>query len=482
MTRGMPSKIQQKLEDRLFSWKEKAVYRNQKIHSLQKQLKEVQQSRDKWKSKYKDSKDYQQSLIQNMGFVNKTERVKNHCYDLFMINLCLQIKQAGNLSLRSCQAVLLVIVNLFSLPLKVPCINTIRNWEHKQGYYRLGQQSDGQTKYALIVDESYFIGQQSLLLLLGVDLSNYHFESSLCFEDVELLGLGIGPAWTGDRIEEEIQKIQERNYELVYCCSDGANNISKALISRDLKRVPDCTHYLSKLVEREYKTTEVFQRFIQNYALTNRKNYMSKDSEICPPKLKGNSRFLNLYSFSKWATQNLSLVLSLSKLDRSEKQDRIYGKLKWLFDYKELVEQFELLTDLIESIFEIIKPNGLSPETINQVRQIINQESCPLFFRKGVEDYLDQASELLKEYEQVVCCSDIIESHFGKFKNKQRMNPEKAITMNCLSIANYGKTMESKELKEAFEKIRIIDLKKWQEQNKLKTRIAKKNELYKNVG
>jgi len=129
-----------------------------------------------------------------------------------------------------------------------------------------------------------------------------------------------------------------------------------------------------------------------------------------------------------------------------------------------------------------IKRNGLSAETTNKVRQIINQESCPVFFKKGVEAYLNEASVLLKEYEQIICCSDIIESHFGKFKNKQRMNPEKAITMNCLSIANYGKTMESKEIKEAFEKIKIVDLQKWKEEKKLKTRISKKNELYKNVG
>jgi len=290
MTGGIPSKVQQKLEKRLISWKEKAVYRNQKIYSLQKQLKETQQSRDRWKSKYNNEKklcqDYQSSVKQNMGFVNKTEKVKNHHYDLFTINLCLQIKQAGNLSLRSCQAVLLVIMNLFSLPSKVPCINTIRNWEFKQGYYRLVQQSDGRTEYALIVDESYFIGQQSMLLLLGINLSDYNFDSALCFQDIELLGLGIGPAWTGDRIEKEIHKIQQRNYKVV------------------------------------------------DYALTNRKNYMSKDSEICPPKLKGNSRFLNLYNFSKWAKQNLTFVLALSKLDRSNKQDRIYTKLKWLVGYQ----------------------------------------------------------------------------------------------------------------------------------------------------
>ena len=457
MTEGTRLKVQQKLENRLLSWKDKAVSRNHQINSLKKRLAETQESRDNWKSKYKSEqilRKHSEAMLKNNNLINEySESVKYHHYDLFLINLCLQIKQAGNLSLRSCQAVLLVIMNIFGLPFKVPCINTIRNWEHKQGYYRLALQDDGESEYVLIIDESYFIGQQTLLLILGVNLSEYEFGHSIGFQDVDLLGLAAGPAWTGERIGVEIQKIVDRNYQISYCCSDGANNISKALTICDLKRVPDCTHYLSKVVEREYKNTEIYKSFIEKYALTNRQNYMSKDSEICPPKLKGNSRFLNLYSFSNWAKQNLNLVGQLANLQRTEKQERIYGKLKWLLDYKDFINQLSKIGALMKIIFEELKANGISQSSIKKVQKIIRDKSIPRFFSKGVEQYLGLASIHLKENEEMICCSDIIESHFGKFKNKQRQNPEKSITIDCLTIANYGKPMNKQELKQAMEKV-----------------------------
>lgn len=88
---------------------------------------------------------------------------------------------------------------------------------------------------------------------------------------------------------------------------------------------------------------------------------------------------------------------------------------------------------------------------------------------KPIRVYLENHKEWLVEYKQVICCSDIIESSFGKFKNEQDRNLCKVVTIGCLKIANYQGKGDKKILKEARENTKIIDLNKWKEENELMT-------------
>jgi len=472
---------------RIANWKNKAVNRNKTITALKKQLDETRESRDSWKSKYKQSQLQCQAYKKELSDSNKykipTQSVRNHSYDLFTMSLCLDLKESGQLSLRSCLAVLGVIFRTFSLDLKLPCINTIRNWENKKGYYNLTLPCMNQDDYALIVDESYCIGGQTLLLLLGVNLSTYSFKESLCFEDMELLSLSVGPSWNGEGISKEIEKVQENHsYQLSYCCSDGGGNLSKAFRLKGLEKVSDCTHYFSKIIENEYKKDVHFQSFVKECALLNRQNYMGKDTGICPPKLKGTSRFLNLYPLAKWGKMNLKLLKNLSVCQRTEQQERIYNKLLWLNNYKDLIKTLNLLVNKLKVIFKLLKTNGLTEKTAEKVKQLVSSKQIPEFFKKGIEKYLEQHQELILTHKQLICCSDIIESQFGKFKNQQKKNPDKGITINCLTIANYGKKMKPPQLAKAMENVRIIDLEKWKHDNNLQTFVAKKREIYKKLG
>lgn len=472
---------------RIANWKNKAVNRKKQTIGLKKQLAETRQSRDSWKSKYMESRlqchSYKKELADLKKYKIPTQSVRNHSYDLFTMSLCLDLKESGRLSLRSCLAVLEVIFRTFGLDLKLPCINTIRNWENKKGYYNLTLPCNNQDDYALIVDESYYIGGQTLLLLLGVNLATYSFKESLCFEDIELLGLSIGASWNGEGISKEIEKIQKDcSYQLSYCCSDGGGNLAKAFRLKGLEKVADCTHYFSKIIEKEYKTDAHFQGFVKECALLNRQNYMGKDTGICPPKLRGTSRFLNLYDLAKWGKINLKLLKSLSVCQRTEQQERIYSKLLWLNNYKDLIKTLNLLVNKLKVIFKTLKTKGLTEQTADKVKQIVASKQVPEFFKKGIEEYIEQHQDLILAHKQLICCSDIIESQFGKFKNQQKKNPDKGITINCLTIANYGKTMKPPQLAKAMEKIKIIDLEKWKHDNNLQTFVAKKREIYKNVG
>lgn len=479
----MSTKIHNKYEARLDNWKNKAKERGAELRSKNKRLKELEKSRDLHKTKWhKERKLREADKAALQQLQKEVIKLKYHSYDLDSVAICLAIKHSGNMSLRSCRSMLLTMCLVFDISFKVPCINTLRNWEHKSGYYRLKKRGDATSDYVLIVDESFSIGHQSLLLVLGINMSVYKFESSLRMSHIEVLAMEVKKSWNSRDISSVIRGIRKRGYKLTYCCSDGANNLVRAMKDSKLPRIYDCTHALSLLIKKEYEKKEVFKKFLKAYALLNRKNYMGQDSLICPPKLRGKARFLNIYPIAEWAERTLKYAKNLSKNERTKEEERIYQKLIWLNNYSALINELIEISKLLKSVFEILKKEGLSEISIKATQELVSFSKAPLFMRAGIRSYLEEQRVHLMEYERMICCSDIVESYFGKFKYNQTKNPNKGITIGCLDIVNYGQEIEISELKKAMESTKIVDLKKWRKENKLKAFNNRRKELFKKWG
>jgi hypothetical protein len=447
----------------------------------------LRQSRDLWRKKYgqlrkqaeRDRKQPAKEDRQNQQGI----KVRHHSYRSLTMMLAIRMRSLGMISLRNCQKLLLLWYCLLDLELKVPCINTIRNWEHKLGYYQLNERGCPQAEYAIIVDESFCIGKQTLLLVLGVNLSTYQWEGALDFNEIQVLALGPKSYWKGDEIAQVLEQLSERKYRIAYVVSDGGNNLVKAFKARQIVRVEDCTHFFSKLIEKRYKNDSTFKAFSKRVSLLNRQCWMSSFACICPPKLRGKARFLNLYPLASWGEKNLKLLEILNRKKRmSETEKQVCEKLKWIREYEKLIEQLNVLTRVMKACFKLLKNQGLSCQNVQRVKRILDKNPLPDFFTQGVLEYLERNSALLKKYDHLFCCSDIIESFFGMFKNQQRLNPSTGITMSCLRMPSYGKSIEEKQLIKIIEQVKVVDLHEWQNANLLKTVSAKKRELYKNCG
>lgn len=479
----MTAKIHKKCKGQSNTWKDKAKTRGAELRAKNKRIKELIKSRDLHKLKWQKERQLREAdkkALQN--FQKKSQNLKYHSYNLESVAICMAVKHSGNMSLRCCRSMLLTMCFLFNINFKVPCINTLRNWEHKNGYYRLKKRGDSTVDYVVIVDESFSIGHQSLLLVLGINMSVYNFGSSLQMSDVEVLAMEVKKSWKSADISKVITGIRNRGYSLLYCCSDGANNLVRAMKDSDLCRIYDCTHALSLLIKKEYEKKEVFKNFLKEYALLNRKNYMGQDSMICPPKLRGKARFLNIYPIAEWAERTLKYSTILSNKTRTKEEERIYQKLIWLDKYSILINELIEVSKLLKSVFKILKKEGLVKASIKATEELVSFSKAPLFIRVGIRSYLKEQQIHLKKYGRMICCSDIIESYFGKFKYNQTKNPNKGITIGCLDIVNYGEEIEIHELKKAMEGTRIVDLKKWRKENKLKAFNNQKKELFKKWG
>ena len=386
------------------------------------------------------------------------------------------MRQQGNCSFRSCVGILKVMAIVLGLELKIPCHNSIQNWEKKLGYYRLHKKEEGSGSWMIIIGESISIGREKLLLILGVKLDEYSFEEALCFSDMHVLDMAISKSWKGVEIAERIAGL-EVDYKIAYAASDGGTNIVKALNIRNINRVSDCTHAFGNLLKKQYNTCEHFKAFSKQCGVFKRQIQLSKFAEYAPPKQRSKGRFLNLHSLSKWAFKVLSLLDS-----KKEMHPEIIQKLAWIEAYRGLIIEIYEQCQTMNELCAVLKKKGLNEKSIKQCQQILKQHKCTHIFQQGVEQYLGINKVLIKKLPSLICNSDIIESYFGKYKNISSKNGKSLITDGCLCIANFQQNFSEQQIKQAMEQIKIVDLNKWKADNCSNSILKKRKHLFKNTG
>ena len=471
-----------KMHCKLNSWKEKAKERRHKNESFKKRIRELTKSRDNWKEKYKIAKLEKDSLKKELAKKNTTttHKIKRHSYTSEEISFCVNLKEVGGCSYRSCLKVLELLLLLGILEFRKPSASSIRNWCIKLGYHKVHQKCKSPTSdWVLIVDESVSVGSEKILLLIGVNLSDYQFDGPLKMQQVEVLAIRIKRSWKAEEISEVVEQVLQRDYRFKYACSDNGNNLRKTLKMNNIIHIEDCGHCFGKILEKRYKKEDVYQEFSSKKSLFKKQNLLSQYAVFLPPQQRTKGRFMNLWSTCKWAKKLVSIAKAMA--DETTKKDT-YEKIKWILDFEDFIDQLHKEQQLINRLNEILKTGGLSEKSIKTCEEAIQESGLKENFTKELQGYLERNFEKIQRQGRVICSSDIIESIFGKFKNHLSKNAMSGLTEGSLTIANYGKLTTPKSIQQPMEETRIVDILKWREENLPISMLRKKAAMFKNVG
>ena len=83
-------------------------------------------------------------------------------------------------------------------------------------------------------------------------------------------------------------------------------------------------------------------------------------------------------------------------------------------------------------------------------------------FIKRMDAYFEQHAALLEHHTRLLCCSDIIESTFGRYKNKGGM---KAISADVLSISLYNQPITASFIQLSMKTVSCQQVIDWQNEN-----------------
>lgn len=434
-------------------WKEKAQLNSKKLSRANQELKRQKSRANKWREKYYEEKK-----------ASHPKQVKEHKYPLELIWMAVLMHINFGVSLRGVSQSLVKIGELYGLNIDYISHMTIRNWCLKFGLFRLLNPG----KYVLISDESVEIGREHLLLLLVVPIEKYSPISPLKMEDVKVLDLGVQQSWTSAQVAQKIkQKTAKHDIQIAYGISDKCSKLRGAMRDCGIRWIGDCTHEMANVSKAIFQKEEVSNKFITTMNLLRRKWILSKHTLLVPPELRTKNRFHQMFIIHKWAQR---IIADWDKIDKNAKKELFFVQQN-----KPLIEAMQQCYDLIEVFCSIFKAKGIQKNSLNnwyeKVQQYKEQTSISgqaNQFIEGMNAYLTRQKTTIPEDIQILCCSDIIESTFGKYKNKGT----KIITDDVLKIAAYSTQGTLEEVHTAMRETRIVDVLKWKKENTTISKLA----------
>ena len=435
-------------------WKKKCQAKSVEIKALRKCIGETKSSRDLWKSKYQNS----QKRVQK-GFVDAGEKARHHQYSLVIVMWIMHLQNYGKMSLRSCRHSVSSLYLVLGLNGRVPSHESIRNWLCKHGYYRVKQAQRSEQNRVIYVDESIVLGGEKILLILGIEHANIPEDRCVKHEDVEVLYVGSSGEWKGETIADILREINGKN-GVSYVVSDQGTNLKKAYNLCEYTHIEDCTHILSNFLKHIYQNDSTFEGFRKLIGVTRKAWFLSKDkSQFMPPSMRGKLRFANIFPCVDWAKRQLDNWEKLENLKES-----VTKNLAFLKEHQSFIEELEEVTKVFKLVGEILKNKGFGEAQKKLILQELPTESPfknVLIFAQNVKDYLGKLSEKSGQIgsDFLLCSSDIIESFFGKFKQKICPNSPHKLTEFIFTIANFSKNFSTEEVQKALEFIKIKDLK-----------------------
>jgi hypothetical protein len=324
--------------------------------------------------------------------------------------------------------------------------------------YRVEKEQSKPGRYVIFVDESISFGSEKILLILGVRVENIEWGRSLRHEDMEVLYVGVSQEWKAEHIEAELSKIAQY-HTIEYIVSDEGNNLRKAYKLLYYKHIEDCTHIFANALKRIYGKDELFDQFRKLIGSLRQSWNLSKTkSQYMPPSMRGKMRFANIFPCVNWAEQ------MLQNWDNLEAEAQT--KLVFLQEQKEFIETLIQIAQIFKMVCSKLKNKGFNltqkQEILEKLEKLegIDAKKNTVIFIENCKDYLENMTEKSKqlEIEQLLCSSDIIESYFGKFKNKMNRNSRDGLTEFIFTIAIFGKPFSKEDAKKALESIRNQDL------------------------
>ena len=289
----------------------------------------------------------------------------------------------------------------------------------------------------------------------------------------------MGKSWKAEAICPIIKRLEQAHNSFKYACCDNGHNLRKALIDSGIPHVKDCGHLLGGLMQKKYKGHATFKNFSEQLRKFKLSIQAGKYAAYIPPKWRTKGRFMNLWAVCEWAKKMLNLVRYY--------QDNMFfkevlTKLVWLEEYEDFIEKLYAEQQLINKINKELKHFGLTAQTLQKCKTLIANSGIDVKLKEQMEEYLSGTWNQVKAFEKVIISSDIIESIFGRFKHRVANHPQGGITPGCLTIANYDKELDSRIIKDVFEKVKMIDVENWRKENLSISIFQKKKRLFKNTG
>lgn len=403
---------------------------------------------------------------------------KNHSFSTVVIQLLLTVTINGSVKFRALEKDSKIREEINGVYNQAPSHVTIRNWTLKIGYYELTRQKEKAYDWIILLDHSIQFGREKIFVVYGIrEKEFFKINRPLQYTDLTTLLIVNKNSWNGALVAKEIKKLEVTIGKIKYAVGDYGSDLRKGLELANITHIHDLSHLIALTVEKLYKNDKRFIEFKSKMGYMRNKFAQTDIAAVIPPKGRKKSEYQSFDKIIKWANAVLNLVDNklnnakqiqyLQEYFTTETLDRIREEASWISDYSELIAELSEINRSIKEVEKDMKYKGLSKSSFNRcVKELKKLKSNNgKEFKEALIFKISQQIKLLPNIDVVLFSSDILESIFGKYKNRVSENPMASITNLMLIIAAFTCNLTKESIKESIEKVKIADIKKWSQEN-----------------
>jgi hypothetical protein len=391
-------------------------------------------------------------------------KVKGHTYPAQLIALAVFIVVHGNGSLRCAAKTVGFMAQLLDWPYGTPSHSSIRRWVLRCGFHQLQYATQRVGDYIGLLDEGIQIGREKLLLLLGFKYDPSRKRGRpLTGDDMVVLGMEVQQSWTGELVAAFLRQNLARmpKINLLYCVTDGGTNLAKALRLEGLDAVGDCTHIMMNAVKKALADDPVLSQLSTDIGQLRRKLMLTAEGFLLPPTLRDKDRFLRIFTIVHWVERIDNIWAKLPESSRN--------KLSFIEAARTRIKCMKQLKTLVKLTAGILKGAGLSKASKQVWEKAITGFSAKHELTEEAETFITKLRQffvehetLISKHQRLICCTDIIESTFGRYKNK---GGTPTISADVLSIALYGVKITPQLVQKTLSSVSYQAVQDWETEN-----------------
>ncbi len=440
-----------RLKAKLFTWKSNCLNKTKEKRVLKARLKRSEQQVARLEAE-----------IVQLKAITEPQAVPNHVYPAQMIAMAVFMVVYAGASLRCTSKSIAYLSQMLGWSYGQPSHVTVRRWVLRCGLYGLNYAKDKSGRYIGIIDESIQIGREKMLLFLGIKLSDQHSHCApLTMTQVEVLGVEVQQSWTGDEVAQFMEdRLRHHDHiELEYVISDRGTNLLAALRKLGIDMVSDCSHMMMNAVKKLFAQNEQLSKLSSQIGQLRRKLMLTHQGYLLPPTLRDKDRFLRIFTIVDWSKRIDKYWDKLPKHSRKA--------LTFLKQAQPLVQCLTQIRALIKLSAQVLKSAGLSPVSQRKWEERIRLYTAQNTltpeaekFIQSVRTYFIDHADQVRKNGRLICCSDIIESTFGRYKNK---GGTKIISADVLGIALYNQHLTTNFIQTAMTTVHQKEVEEWQQ-------------------
>jgi hypothetical protein len=474
-------------------WKEVAQQRLREALELKKEIEAGEKERDLLQNALDEAKQECDRLREELQRSQEARSIElpadppllHHQFEPRMIELSVNL--ARRVGLRASIRAMREFFDWLGIQVRLPTWQAVRLWMQRLGIARTERikKLDGRI---WIVDHSNQIGQEKVLLILGVDPNNLPAPGqTLRQTDVEVLASIPGTSWKREDVARVYKEIADKFGTPRVVLVDGAVELRDAIDHVDWpgKTPPialrDLKHFLANRLEAMLKKDQDFEGYVAEVGKTRCAIQQTELSHLNPPSSKSKARFMNLKPLLEWG----KMMLWYLSAPNGQQEDavtpaRIQQKLGWIKGYDKQLARWNAYQQVISASLTWINENGVRQNSARELKEVLQKlpeaELGKSLADEAIEFVKLQAMKI-KPGERLWLSTEIIESVFGRYKQFEGQHSKGGFTTLLPSLASLLGRTSAKEITTALRQVPVKLVKQWIEKNLPNTNQAKRRRV-----